>query len=49
MLTKRLDSYSPGDWGGGVESSQVSTVVNMLTKRLPIHLVTGVVVYRAHK
>ena len=24
-------------------------VVDMLTKRLPIHLVTGIVVYRAHK
>ena len=25
MLTKRLDSYSLGDWGGGVQSSQVSS------------------------
>ena len=24
-------------------------VVDMLTKKLPIHLVTGIVVYRAHK
>lgn len=24
-------------------------VVDMLTKRLPIHLVTGIVVFRAHK
>ena len=38
--------YSPGDWGGGVQSSQV---VDMCTKRILIHLVTGVEVYRAHK